>query len=249
MLREPRAFIADDRLDSDGAAHVATLNECAARLSGLRAIEINVSGPFARSKIAWKLATFQHAHLHRVVALIDGAAVAWNNRATLSAILSARAFMETLAVMSEVERRVTEHLKSEDLAALDALAQNGIFANRDAEWLKEHPESQAINATTYVQKFDKIAQGYWGHYQMLSERCHPNAQGHNFMFSELDRSDGTVRYVDERNPEQNGKLIFSALAALPLVETLMPRFDALILKVADLHHRIAPVGASSAPSA
>jgi hypothetical protein len=42
----------------------------------LRAVEINVSGKFLRSKIAWKLATYQHVLLHRLVALMDGAAVA-----------------------------------------------------------------------------------------------------------------------------------------------------------------------------
>ena len=40
---------------------------------GLRAVEINVSGKFLRSKIAWKLATYQHALLHRLVALMNGA--------------------------------------------------------------------------------------------------------------------------------------------------------------------------------
>jgi len=37
-------------------------------LNGLRAVEINVSGKFARSKIAWKLATYQHILLHRLIA-------------------------------------------------------------------------------------------------------------------------------------------------------------------------------------
>jgi hypothetical protein len=54
----------------------------------LRPVEINVSGKFARSKIAWKLATYQHVLLHRLVANMDGAAVACNNRCTLSAMLS-----------------------------------------------------------------------------------------------------------------------------------------------------------------
>jgi hypothetical protein len=39
----------------------------------------------------------------------------------------------------------------------------------------------------------------------------------------------------------------AALAPLPLVESISARIDGLILKVSDLHHRIAPVGGS--PSA
>jgi hypothetical protein len=173
---------------------------------------------------------------------MDGAPVAWNNRRTLSAILSARAFMETFAVMAEFERRVAQFLKEEDLGGLDAVAQNGIFASRDEEWIKGNPETQAISVLTYIDKFDKRAQGFRGHYDMLSERCHPNSLGHNFMFSKLDRSDGTVRFCDGRGPERNAQMILAALAPLPLVESISARLDKLNDKVSDLQHRIAPVG-------
>jgi hypothetical protein len=208
----------------------------------LRAAEINVTGKFLRSKIAWKLATYQHALLHRLVALMDGAAVAWNNGCTLSAMLSARALMETFAVMAELERRVAHLLKEEDLGGLDALAQNGIFASRDPDWTKENPETQAVNVLTCIDRLERRCEGFRCHYDMLSERCHPNSLGHNFMFSELDRTDGTVRYFDEREPARNGQMIAAALAPLPLVESMMARLDALIEKVSDLHHRIAPLG-------
>src|SRR5258708_2753859 len=99
-LREPHRLAWDDRLTEADKALVEELNASLDRLDAGRAIEINVAGPFARSKIAWKLATYQYALMHRIVALMDGAAVAWNNRCTLSAILSARAFMETIAVMA-----------------------------------------------------------------------------------------------------------------------------------------------------
>ena len=71
---------------------------------------------------------------------MDGAAVAWNNMCTLSCMLSARAFMETFAVMAEFEQRVARLLKEDDFGGLDALAQNGIFASRDPEWIKENPK-------------------------------------------------------------------------------------------------------------
>jgi hypothetical protein len=241
-LKEPTYFIWDDRLTEADEKLVGDLNTSLDRLSGLRAVEINVSGKFARSKIAWKLATYQHVLLHRLIALADGAAVAWNSRCTLSAMLSARALMETFAVMAEFERRVTRLLKEEDFGGLDALAQNGIFASRDEELIKDNPETKAISVLTYVDKFDKIAEGFRGHYNMLSERCHPNALGHNFTFSKLDRTDGTVRFCDEREPGRNGKMILAALAPLPLVESVSARLDELIEKVSELHHRIAPVG-------
>ena len=239
-LREPTRFDWDDRLTEADKNLVGDLNVSLDRLSGLRATEIVVSGKFARSKIAWKLATYQHVLLHRLVALADGAAIAWNSRATLSAMLSARALMETFAVMAEFERKVTRLLKEEDLGGLDALAQNGIFASRDEELTKDNPETKATNIVTYIDKFDKHAEGFRGHYDMLSERCHPNAMGHNFMFAKLDRIDGTVRFFDEREPGRNGKMILAALAPLPLTESISARLDELIEKVSELHHRNAP---------
>ena len=241
-LKEPAHFIWDDRLTEADRKLVGDLNASLDRVSGLRAVEINVSGKFARSKIAWKLATYQHALLHRLVALMDGVAVAWNNRCTLSAMLTARALMETFAVMAEFERRATGLLKEENLGGLDALAQNGIFASRDEDWIKENPGTAAISILTYIDKFDKRAEGFRGLYDILSERCHPNSLGHNFMFSKLDRTDGTVRFCDEREPTPNGEMILAALAPLPLVESISSRLDDLIEKVSDLHHRVAPVG-------
>jgi hypothetical protein len=121
-LKGPAHLTWDDRLADDDKQLVGVLNASLDRLNGLRAVEINVSGKFLRSKIAWKLATYQHVLLQRLVALMDGAAVAWNNRCTLSAMLSARALMETFAVMAEFERRAARLLKEENLGDLDALA-------------------------------------------------------------------------------------------------------------------------------
>jgi hypothetical protein len=126
-LREPHRLIWDERLAEKDKGLVGELNGALERLNERRAVEINVAGHFARSKIAWKLAVHQHGLLHRMIALMDGTAVAWNNRCTLSVILSARAVMETLAVMAVFAERVAEALAAEDLGTLDALAQQGTF--------------------------------------------------------------------------------------------------------------------------
>lgn len=244
-LKIPTALQWDDRLDEDGKALVADINASLARLNEMRAVEINIVGPFARSKIAWKLATYQHALLHRIVALTDGAAVAWNHRSTLSAMLSGRALMETIALMSALERSVAASLTSEDLGALDALAQKGTFATGDPELLKDHPEIRYVNVLTHIDKFDRIAPGFRGHYDRLSERCHPNSLGHHFMFATINQKEGTTHYCDETEPGRNGHMIMSALAVLPLVESMMTRLSEAILTVADMHHRIGPVGGAS----
>ena len=241
-LKEPTHLEWDDRLSKDDQRLVRELNTSLDCLSGLRAVEIAVAGKFSRSKIAWKLATYQHALLHRLVALMKGVAVAWNCRCTLSCMLSARALMETLAIMAEFERRTARLLKEKDLGGLDTLAQNGIFASRDPAWIKDNPETEAKNVLTYVGNFDKRVEGFRSHYEMLSERCHPNSLGHNFMFSALDPTNGTIRYFDEREPARNGQMIFAALILLPLAESISASLDDLIEKVSDLQHHIAPVG-------
>jgi hypothetical protein len=240
-LRPPATMTWDNRLPETDKTRLNEINASLVRLDGMRAVEINVAGPFLRSKIAWKLVTYQHALLHRAVALMDGVGVAWNAQSTLAAILAARAFMETFAVMDAFENRVRGLLEKEDLGGLDGLAQNGIFASRDAEWLAEFPELKAINAVTFVERFNKKVDGFRAHYDRLSERCHPNSAGHNFMFSKLDTKTGSVTYFEEREPKRNGDLIMGAVLLLPLVESMMPRIDALILKVSDLHHRISPI--------
>jgi hypothetical protein len=189
ILRPPTTMIWDDRLPETDKARLDKFNASLVHLDGMRAIEINVAGPFLRSKIAWKLVTYQHALLHRVIALMDGVGVAWNARSTLAAILAARAFMETFAIMDAFEDRVSRLLDQEDLGGLDSLAQNGIFASRDAEWLAEFPETKAINAVTFVDRFNKRVEGFRAHYDRLSERCHPNSAGHNFMFSKTRQRD------------------------------------------------------------
>jgi hypothetical protein len=152
--------------------------------------------------------------------------------------------METVAVMSALETRISSFLSKQDLGGLDDLAQNGLFASRDPEMTNDTPQIKAKNVLTYVDAFDKRAPGFRGHYDILSERCHPNSLGHNFMFSKLDRSNGSVSFLEEREPERNGQMVFAALAVLPLVESMMSRLDDLIRKVSDFHHSVAPVGGS-----
>lgn len=240
-LKEPRSFVWDARLEETDKAVIDQINASLARLNEGRALEINVEGPLARSKLAWKLLSYHHALLHRVIALIDGTAVAWNCHCTLSAILSARAFMETFAVMDRLEDRVTLYLEAENLGGLDSLGQNGVFATRDEELLKEFPDLKAVNVLSYVAKYDQKVPGFTDHYSRLSERCHPNALGHNFMFAKLDRSNGSINYSDENEPNHNARMIFAAICLLPLVEALNERMHELVIKVSDLQHRLAPV--------
>ena len=58
-LKEPTHFIVDDRLTEADVELVGELNALLDHLNSVRGTEITVSGVFARSKIAWKLATYR----------------------------------------------------------------------------------------------------------------------------------------------------------------------------------------------
>ena len=149
--------------------------------------------------------------------------------------------METFAVLADFDRRVVVLLEREDLGGLDALAQQGIFSTRDPELTGEFPETTATNILTIIDKFDKRAPGFRGQYDLLSERCHPNASGHNFMFSKLDRSNGSIQFYDEVDARGNARAILAGLALLPMTESFIARLDASIRRVSEIHHRICPV--------
>ena len=148
LLKAPTLL---ERLDGLTDTQIETLTEANTaihELNGLRAVQINVAGHFARSKIAWMLAGYQHMLLHRIVSIFDGAALAWNHRSPVAAMLCSRAMMETIAVFYALGQDVKKHLDVSDLESLMALATRGTFASRDKEWLAQSPETQAINALT-----------------------------------------------------------------------------------------------------
>ncbi len=64
------------------------------------------------------------------------------------------------------------------------------------------------------------------------------------MFSNLDRSTGSISYVDENKPGQNAHTIIAAIILLPLVEPMHERMHELMMKVSDLQHLLSPVGGS-----
>jgi hypothetical protein len=130
-MREPTHVIWDDRLDDAAKEDLARINGSLDRLSALRSTQVKQSGVL-RSRVAWRLAAYREVLLFRTVALTNSIAAAWNSRNTLAAFLSARALMETIAVLVEYEARVAVLLAKKDIAGLEALAEAGFFASRES---------------------------------------------------------------------------------------------------------------------
>ena len=236
-LRKPTQINWDNRLEEANKELLAKINACLDRLNSLRVEEVSHSGSL-RSRAAWRLAVHQQGLLFRTVALVDGIAAAWNNRSTLTAILSARALMETIAVVAEYEKCVASLLAAKDFDGLDKLAEKGIFSSRDSEVISQAPEIEATNILAYVDKLNNQVAGFREHYNQLSERCHPNALGHTFMFARFDRSAESYRFCDERDPDKNGVMILAVLEFLPPLESTMTELSKSISQVSDAHERI-----------
>jgi aspartyl-tRNA(Asn)/glutamyl-tRNA(Gln) amidotransferase subunit B len=236
-LKMPTAMNWDERLEVAHKEAVSHFNSCADRLAMLRVGEVKHSGVL-RSRAAWNLAALQQVLLFRIVALIDGIAIAWNSRATLSAYLTARALTETIAVLAEYEREVAALLAKKDIDGLETLVLAGVFSSRDCEVVGRAPDVKAKNVLTWLDSFDKKNQGAREYYNGLSERCHPNSLGTTYMFARLDLGTETYRLSDERDPDKNGLMILPALGFLQPAELAMTELSSSISRVSDVHESI-----------
>ena len=233
-LAEPDVTRAQDFLTID-----ATIGRLAAR----KRQQVDVQGPLLKSKLAWKVATYQQAVLYRVVALAEGTRLAWNAGNFVLAILAARALTETIAVFDEFESTLDKHLGQEDLSAIDGVIMNRTFATRDEKLIcGSQNEILAINVLTFI---DKLERRYKlpirTHYESLSERCHPNSAGHHQMYSTTDYVTGAVSFSEAKQPAVYLDAIRPALGLVAIFEQTMDSLDKSVLKVADLQDRRNPV--------
>jgi hypothetical protein len=238
-LFQPKQDMSEEDLQT-----VRWTNEVFERLAHRRVTDIRAEGLFARSMLAWKIATYQQSLLYRVVALASGCALAFNAGNPLCAILSARALIETIAVASDFERQVLTALDEEDLEALNSLAVTLIFATRDELWLEKYPEHSAVKVLTSVEKFQKrFSLGrFLEFYKSASEFCHPNHAGHHQFFGRLDTTTGTVNFSETKDHSEKLNVVLAARSLLGLFESGLDRLDKALPKIADLQHRLNPAG-------
>jgi hypothetical protein len=158
----------------------------------LRQIDLR-DDPYNSSPIVWKIALFSNSMAHRFVALAEGAALSWNALNPLSAVLNARASMETFASYYEFNKRLSKLVPASDFEAIDKLITRFLFGTRDEKLLKELPDlkAQILNSIDVV---DETITGFRGHYETLSEFCHPNSFGHRGLFSSRDRETGITTF-------------------------------------------------------
>ncbi|WP_159946648.1 hypothetical protein [Rhizobium sp. 18065] len=229
-LRDPVSLVWDRRLEADDKEQVATTNSALQRLADERAIEINVSGIFAQSKLAWKLFRLSQSLQHRVVQLADALCICWNGSNDLGAILSGRALIETEAVISTLRHQTEKMVANKDVSSLNATCDKMTFSTRDKDILADSPELQSTNILTEITRLDHRLKGVADHYHRLSERCHPNYFGHVGMFSQLNTKTLTVKLRDSH--PTSARSIFSSYLTVGLSEVDLKIIYELVPQVA-----------------
>ena len=225
-----------------GAEDVDQINKALRRLKKRRKKEIVVEGIFLKSKLAWKVATYQEAVLYRSVMLAEGCVLAWNMNNSLSSFLSARAFVETVAVFLDFEQQCVGYLDKSDFSSIDELVTNRTFSTRDEKWVRESPETSAINVLTAIDRIDRrMIEGLRRHYDFLSERCHPNWLGQLFFFSKLDTNTGITTYSENMNMQANLDHVLGGMLLVGLLENSLKRVDQMVIRLAGAHSSFDPV--------
>jgi hypothetical protein len=197
---------------------------------------------YARSKIAWKVANYAGAMRYRTVALADGAAQNWNGGNILCAALCARAVVETVAQLFYVRNGVEVALKLEELSQIDRIVEQGTFATRVEDPLKESPELKAQRITNWLDKLDRELPGVRRHYNYLSDMVHPNYSGTFRFFASLDSATGTVSFSESKTRDKNTLgAISTPLMLIVLAKDCFEQFDGFIKQVTDLQHSREPV--------
>jgi hypothetical protein len=229
------AFNLPPQLSKDDVESLEAINAGLSRLRKRRVQQIEVVGRLLKSKLAWKAIVYREVLLYRIVALAESAALNWNHDNLLGTYLPSRALIETSAVLLEFEQDLRKYLAASDLAAIDALLMNVTFATRHKDWIDKDPKSQAVNVLTVIDRLDKrVAMGIRGHYDRMSETCHPNYLGHHQLFSSLDTSTGLTTFSDNKDLGRHRDVVIGALLLLLLDEHCIDRLENDIDRIVDI---------------
>jgi hypothetical protein len=240
---KPRQMILIDetKIPEGERADLALINAQLEVMASRRLDRIDLlDQPYRRSKIAWKIAQFSNAMAHRFISLAEGVALSWNSSNVLSAVLNARAMVETTAIYWKFGGQFSKYCRALDFGAADRLAMSYLFGTRDDEILKESPELKARQVLNAIDSIDKtIIPHFRSHYDRLSEFCHPNSMGHRGLFSQLDRKTG-ITVFGSRAVEDFIIPVKCALGTAEVFKLAMDSIDDEIEDFAHAHHSARP---------
>lgn len=233
-------FIDASAVPEKDQSDIAIINSALKSVEGRRQNQIDcLDEPYIWSKIAWKVALFSNAMVYRFAAIADGTALSWNSNNALSAILNARALVETVAVYWEFSRLLKKYVDAMDFEAIDSHVMHHLFSTRDEQILNDRPELKAKQVLNAIDAMDKLIPHFRSHYDRLSERCHPNSAGHRVLFSALDRETGIAAFKTDRD-DSFILPIKCALGTAGIFERAISSVESNIVTIAAAHRNAHP---------
>jgi hypothetical protein len=217
-------------------AEVRTFNNFLRRLTKRRLTKIERVGHL-ESMLAWKIVALQQVLLYRIVELATGCTRMWNAGNVLCSVLTARALMETIALILDFDTKLQKQYEANNFKAMEKLVTRHTLSSREEDIIAKYPDLKADNVLYYIDRLEKISKyPARKHYESMSEFCHPNSDGHYFSFAKLDTDTGTVAFSTKKtHGKVQLKSIFIVYMMLGFVESWMDRLDGLAPKIARAH--------------
>ena len=181
----------------------------------------------------WLQQVLREALLYRVVATASGTIVNWNTGNVLCSFLAARGLFETFAFLWDYRRAVTKARQSGTLEELDKLTLKALAATKNPKWIEAHPEWEATNILTAINRLSEHYPGARNAYDELSYRCHPNSEGTFYMFADLDEHAQSVKFSDHNeNAAWAFRLVVAVTALITEAEGIFSFLEENMSKVA-----------------
>lgn len=218
------------------------LAELNSELDGLRARLIPEIGRrhVPDAKIVWKARALYQCVLRRSLELIDGTSRAWAHQEHLTAVLLARALMETAVFTWDITDGIDDGLQRADWDAINRLLNDRWFATRVPDMLEEGMP-KAENVLTLIDRLDRDMLRASGqkpiegeqvmrrHYSLLSDFSHPNRLGVAVLFGELDEPSEMFRFrVSEAARVRLSHTLGVSMTSVTIVERCLRKLDLLI---------------------
>lgn len=221
---------------------IVEANKTLLRLAAKRKSVINVVGPLAKSKIAWKLANANNSMLHRFVASADAMGLCHQGNNVLGMFYCGRSLLETFAAHWDFARELQKLAETDRLnwQELDDLLMRTLFSTRDAALVTDRTKARSI--LTSIDRIDRdLIPKFRSAYDTYSERCHPNSMGHRALFSKIDYDTGTVSYDPTPRSADHWPALQCAIGVAMIYERCHDKTEALVVTIAERHHADFPI--------
>ncbi|MGB4107662.1 MAG: hypothetical protein WBK55_07680 [Alphaproteobacteria bacterium] len=214
-------------------------NESLSKLKKGQVKFIKVEGDLARSKLAWKIATYSEAIRYRLIEVTEACIDEWQKERFVACFIMARVIIETVAALYELEHQLQKLLANKDLDAIDAMIMKRTFGTRLADLFGGKKAYEAVSVLTTIDKLDKFLKGHVREaYDRLSEYTHTNYMGVCSSYEKIDYKYGDVTYGNQNTKHNVFMRLQGEFGLLELANITFEKIKSHVKATADLQHEL-----------